>query len=147
MGQPMQPLMPRPVFVAPPMQPMFAPTMAPPAQEEHSCGCGGGKEDAGIFGMIKQMVDNNPQLSSLTQYANATNSELIKGVLLGAGIALLLSNTAVKESLGGMVSGLFGGKEQSQGPVETLQASEEAAEPVKATPARSRAKKESEEEQ
>lgn len=79
---------------------------------EHSCNCGGhNNEDAGIFGMIKQLVDKNPELSSLSAYANATNSDFIKGLLIGAGVALFFSNSTVQDSIAGLFSGIFGGKE------------------------------------
>ena len=165
MGQPAQPPMQGATYMYPsqqamnrPVMPHYAAPMMPPAmpqegkakQEGHACNGGDRNEDAGIFGMIKQMVDQNPQLSSLSQYANVTNSEFIKGLLLGAGVALLLSNNTVKDLLGGFVSGLFGEKEQARAEVpavvveETMEVPVEAPiEVIKKPVARDQVKKES----
>jgi hypothetical protein len=100
-GQPMVQPVPGQVHMGP-YAPYFYGSRPP-----HTC------EDEGIFGMIKKMIDNNPQLSSLSHFAHSANSDLIKGMLLGAGLALLLSNTTMQNTITGFLSGLLGGDESA----------------------------------
>jgi hypothetical protein len=59
-----------------------------------------------LFGMFGDMINNNPNLSSLNKIVGSTNSDLLKGVLIGAGLSMLLSSDFVKEMLQGVLGGI-----------------------------------------
>jgi len=107
MGQPMMP----------PQQPMYGymPQMPPqmPPQDKGKSGGGcshdheaqAGDPFGGMFGMLEGMIDKNPNLSTLSKIAGIANNDFLKGVMLGAGITLLLTSDGVKDVMGGLFSG------------------------------------------
>jgi len=100
--QPMQGYAPYPPF--PPYMPPYPPQYGfqpapPPPQGEH---CGHHHQEdpmSGIMGMFGQMIEGNTQLSEVSRMVNATGSDFIKGLVMGAGLAMLLSSESVRSAL------------------------------------------------
>jgi hypothetical protein len=113
MGQPQMP--PQMPFMGQPMMgaPIPPQFMGQPQQGGSKGGSGGGcshdhqSEDpfAGMFGMFGEMVNNNPNLSALNKVVGATNSDFLKGAMIGAGLTLLLTSDGVKDMLAGLFAG------------------------------------------
>lgn len=126
-GQPMYQMPPQPQMMSGPVPPQFIgqPQMQiPPMGGQPQQGgpkAGGCSHDhkqedpfGGMFGMFGEMVDNNPNLSALNKMVGATNSDFLKGAMLGAGLTLLLTSDGVKEMLSGLFAGtmdMFGNEE------------------------------------
>ena len=94
------PYPPYPPYMPPyPPQYGFQPAPPPPQQGEH---CGHHQQEdpmSGIMGMFGQMIEGNPQLSEVSRMVNATGSDFIKGLVMGAGLAMLLSSESVRSAL------------------------------------------------
>jgi hypothetical protein len=117
---PMQGYMPYPPY--PPYMPPYPPQYGfqpapPPPQDEH---CGHHRQEdpmGGIMGMFGQMIEGNPQLAEVGRMVNATGSDFIKGLVMGAGLAMLLSSESVRSSLSdilGKTVGMFAGDSEEQ---------------------------------
>ncbi|WP_265821790.1 hypothetical protein [Geovibrio ferrireducens] len=62
-----------------------------------------------IFGKFGDMIKENPNLSAVGKIADASGSDFIKGMLIGAGVAMLFSNDSIKDSLMSIFSKTLGG--------------------------------------
>ena len=105
----------QPMYGAP-QQPYGQPQMGPQGGQS---GCSHhAPEDpfGGMFNMFGEMVNNNPNLSSLNKMVSVTNSDFLKGALLGAGLTLLLTSDGVKDMLSGLLAGtmnMFGDEKET----------------------------------
>jgi len=106
----------QPMYGAPQGQPYGQPQMGPQGGQS---GCSHhAPEDpfGGMFNMFGEMVNNNPNLSSLNKMVSVTNSDFLKGALLGAGLTLLLTSDGVKDMLSGLLAGtmnMFGDEKET----------------------------------
>ncbi|GAB1535096.1 hypothetical protein ADMFC3_07270 [Geovibrio sp. ADMFC3] len=62
-----------------------------------------------IFGKFGDMIKENPHLSAMGKFADASGSDFVKGMLIGAGVAMLFSNDSIKDSLMSIFSKTLGG--------------------------------------
>ncbi len=68
-----------------------------------------------MFGMVSDVMNGKADPSALAGLLDTSDSRFWKGLLVGAAMTFLLTNTGVKDALGGMVGGLFGAnKEQPE---------------------------------
>lgn len=109
---------PYPPYGYPPYPPQYGYQPYPPQfhhqphQPHHDECHGQGQEDPmnGLFGMFGQMIENNPQLSEVSRMVNATGSDFMKGLVVGAGVAMLLSSESIRSALTdilGKATGMF----------------------------------------
>ncbi|QAR32904.1 hypothetical protein EP073_05640 [Geovibrio thiophilus] len=62
-----------------------------------------------LFGKFGDMIKENPHLSAVGKIADASGSDFVKGMLIGAGVAMLFSNDSIKDSLMSIFSKTLGG--------------------------------------
>jgi len=116
----MMPPMPYPVmpgYMPYPPQQGYMPE--PPSQEpQHQCGHHQEADPfGGLMGMFGEMIGNNPQLNAVGKMVESTGSDFMKGLVVGAGVAMLLSSetvrTAITDILGKSVSMFTDEQEES----------------------------------
>lgn len=102
---------PFPPYMQPyPPQYGFQPAPPPPQGGEH---CGHHQQEdpmGGLMSIFGQMIEGNPQLAEVGRMVNATGSDFIKGLVMGAGLAMLLSSESVRSALTdilGKATGMF----------------------------------------
>lgn len=108
---PMQGYMPYPPYppYMPPYPPQYGFQPAPPPQQGEHCGHHQQEDPmGGIMGMFGQMIEGNPQLAEVGRMVNATGSDFIKGLVMGAGLAMLLSSESVRSSLSDILGKTIG---------------------------------------
>lgn len=61
-----------------------------------------------LYGLISEAANGNADVSSFMRFFQSTSSDFWKGALVGAGLALLLTNDTVKSAIAGSFAGLWG---------------------------------------
>ena len=110
MMYPQQPVMPPQGYY--PQEPVQHGYQPPQAGGE---GCGHHQEMdplSGVMGMFGDMLGNNPQLNEVSKMVNSTGSDFLKGMLVGAGVAMLMSSETVRSALTDIFTKTLGGEEE-----------------------------------
>ncbi len=100
------------------VQPGFGPANSPMGQAFF-------QKDAQLgqmMGLFNDIVSGKPDMSQVAGFLGSMDSGFWKGAAVGAGLALLLSNSSIKEAVSGMFSGLTGrpGNDDQTAPSEGL---------------------------
>ncbi len=86
---------------------------------DRDCGPGHPKHDANRYGqfanLVQDIANGDADASSVLSFLENMDPRFWKGALVGATAALLMSNETVKNSLVGLLSGLFGGAGKENG--------------------------------
>ena len=137
MGSPMPQAMPHPGMMGSPMpQAMPHPgMMGSPMPGAHPSGCSchdnpsAGMPQAGpmtgqvppgsqfgqMFGVVNDIMNGKADPSTLAGLLDTSDPRFWKGMLMGAALTFLLTNASVKDSVSGLVGGLFGaGKDKDE---------------------------------
>ena len=61
-----------------------------------------------VFGMVTDLMNGKADMSSMAQFLDTSDPRFWKGALVGAALALLLTSSSVKNSISGLMGGLFG---------------------------------------
>ena len=75
-----------------------------------------------MMGLFNDIVSGKSDMSQVAGFLGSMDSGFWKGAAVGAGLALLLSNSSVKEAVSGLFSGLMGrgGNDDQTAPAEGL---------------------------
>lgn len=96
-AHPQMPPQPGP-YQMPPQPGPFQPQYGGPGGE-HNCSHEAEDPFGGILNMFGQMLGQNEQLSAVSKAVNSTGSDFLKGLLVGAGVAMLLGSETVRGAL------------------------------------------------
>jgi hypothetical protein len=77
----------------------------PPKYEEHRYG---------VTNMVADIAKGDPNWAGIAQWIDSSGGDFWKGALVGAAVALVLTNEAVKKTMGNFLAGIFGGKKEEK---------------------------------
>ena len=67
-----------------------------------------------MFGMVNDIMNGKTDPTALAGLLDTSDTRFWKGLIVGAALTFLLTNTGIKDSVGNMVGGLFGGGKEPE---------------------------------